>query len=113
MAVGGQQAVIINQSGQHDDVRAFSNEFFALEEVPIVDAAVAYSYPYSLKTYLLIVTNALLVPTMQDNLIPSFIIREMGLVVNNVPRIHCGKDVIYESHLIVSGDPELMIPLRI
>jgi hypothetical protein len=40
-----------------------------------------------MKTYLLIVRNALHVPSMQHNLIPPFIMREAGLVVNDVPKM--------------------------
>ena len=66
-----------------------------------------------MKTYLLIVRNALHVPSMQHNLIPPFIMREAGLVVNDVPRIHCGEEVTRESHSIISQDSNIRIPLSL
>ena len=51
---------------------------------------------------------------MKHNLLPPFIVREAGLVLNDVPRIHCGDDVSNDSHCIVSdGDVPLRIPLRL
>ena len=113
MVVVGRQATIISRSGRNAEVRAFSNECSKLEEVPIVDAAIAYDCPYTMKTYLLIVRNALHVPSMQHNLIPPFIMREAGLVVNDVPKIHCGDNVTRESHSIISKDLDLRIPLML
>ncbi|KAL7538844.1 hypothetical protein ACHAXR_009411 [Thalassiosira sp. AJA248-18] len=66
-----------------------------------------------MKTYLLIVRNALYVSSMQHNLIPPFIMREAGLVVNDVPRIHCGDEVTRESHSIISRRDNIRIPLRL
>jgi hypothetical protein len=42
MVVVGRQATIISRSGRNAEVWAFSNECSKLEEVPIVDAAIAY-----------------------------------------------------------------------
>ena len=42
---------------------------------------------------------------MNHNLVPSFILREAGLIVNNVPKIHTRKeDLTNETHCIVSKD---------
>ena len=56
--------------------------------VPIFDAAVAYDYPWSQSTYILITRNILSVPSMDHNLIPPFILREAGLTVNDTYMIH-------------------------
>ena len=73
--------------------------------VPIVDAAVAYEFQYTLKTCILVVKNALNVPSMNHNLAPPFIFREAGLIVNDVPKIHTRKeDLTNETHSIVSKD---------
>ena len=113
MIVLGEQATIINRSGKYAEVRAFSNECSTLEKVPIVDAVIAYECPYTMKVYLLIARNALHIPSMQHNLIPPFIMREAGLVVNDVPRIHCGEDVTRESHSIIDEESGFRIPLRL
>jgi hypothetical protein len=39
--------------------------------------------------------------------------REAGLEVNDVQRIHLGENVTRESHSIMSEDPELRIPLQL
>ena len=102
MVVMGEQATIISQSGTFAEVKAFSDDCKKLERVPIIDAGFAYDCPYTMKTYLLIVRNALHVKSMKNNLIPPFIMREAGHVVNDVPRIHCGEDLTRESHSIVA-----------
>ena len=56
--------------------------------MPIVDAAIAYDCPRSEKTYILIVRNALYVESMEENLVPPFILREAGLIVNECPKQH-------------------------
>ena len=65
MCVVGQQATIINRTGKHAEVRAFSNECQTMKKVPIVDAAFAYDCPSTMKTYILVVRNALHVPSMK------------------------------------------------
>ena len=54
-----------------------------------MDAVIAYDCPQSGQTYLLVVRNALCVPSMEDNLIPPFILREAGWVLYDTPRINC------------------------
>ena len=49
---------------------------------------------------------------MNHNLIPSFIMREAGVVVNDVPKIHCEKPYI-EDHSILFKDANLRIPLKL
>ena len=88
MVVVGSHASVFGHSGKSADVWPFSSDCSKLESVPIVDAAMAYDCPYSMKTYILAVKNALHVPSMEHNLVPPFILREAGLVVNDVPKIH-------------------------
>jgi hypothetical protein len=57
--------------------------------------------------------NALYIPSMERNLIPPFVTREAGLIVNDVPRIHCGKELNNESHCIVSKEADMRIPLQL
>ena len=114
MVVVGEQATVISDSGIHAEVRAFADDCKTLERVPIVDAAIAYDCRSSMRTYILIVRNALHVKSMRHNLLPPFIAREVGLVVNDVPRIHCGEGLDNESHCIISkGEVPLRIPLRL
>ena len=62
--------------------------------------------------------NALHVPSKSCNLIPPFIMREAGLVVNDVPLIHTDiKDLMDETHCIVStkkaAGTNLNIPMKL
>eukprot|EP00957_Ditylum_brightwellii_P024940 1885715-Ditylum_brightwellii.AAC.1 len=56
-------------------------------KIKIVDAAIQYDCPYNGLSHILVVRNVLHVPSMQNNLIPPFIIREIGIEVNGVPKI--------------------------
>ena len=82
------QVFVFSHSGKHADVQDFSKEVKGLPEVPIVDAVIAYDCPSSGYIYLLIVRNALCVPTMDVNLIPPFVLIEVGLIFNYMPKIH-------------------------
>eukprot|EP00957_Ditylum_brightwellii_P015461 1163567-Ditylum_brightwellii.AAC.1 len=53
-----------------------------------MDAAVKYDCPHIDKTYMLLVRNALYVPSMDHNLIPPFVLREAEIKVNYTPKIH-------------------------
>ena len=118
MVVVGSHASVFGHSGKSVDVQPFSSDCSKLESVPIVDAAMAYNCPYSMKTYILAVKNALHVPSMEHNLIPPFILREAGLEVNDVPKIHTQRDVLSrDTHCIIAGAEtngiDLRIPMRL
>ena len=66
----------------------------------MVDAAISYDCSITGKTYLLLVRNALHIPSMEHNLVPPFILREAGLVVNDTPRIHVNEPTL-ETHSII------------
>jgi hypothetical protein len=79
MAVLGSNCMIFATSGHYANVTPFSSNFPMMEMVEIVDAAIAYDGPILHVTYLLVMQKALLIPTMNHNLIPPFLIREAGL----------------------------------
>ena len=89
MVVIGKHAFILSHRDQYANVRVFTNEVKGIPEVPIVDAVIAYYCPQYIQTYLLVVSNALCIPSMDHNLIPPFILREVGLVLNDTTKIHC------------------------
>jgi hypothetical protein len=87
MPVVGRHAYILSDNGRTADVSAFTPDYKPME-VRIVDAAVQYECPYSSETYVLVIRNALHVPSMKSNLIPPFIMRETGIQVNETAKIH-------------------------
>ena len=118
MAVVEDHATIFSRSGRKADVKPFASDCSKLESVPIVDAAVAYDCPHSMKTYILAFRNALHVPSMNHNLISPFVMREVGLIVNDVPKIHTKEQELNdETHCIAAkeGDNgvDLKIPLKL
>ena len=87
MPVVGKHAYIIAETGKKVDVPPFTPDYKPLT-IPLVDAMVKYDNPYNGKSYILVLHNALYVPSMDNNLIPPFMLREMGVTVNDIPKIH-------------------------
>merc|ERR1712194_662793 len=108
----GRQAFVFSHSGQYANVQAFADEVEGLQKVPIDDAVIAYDCLSSGETYLLVVRNALCVPTMEINLIPPFILREAGLILNDVPKIHCDEPSV-EDHSLYDEESGLRIPFTL
>lgn len=52
----------------------------------IVNVVVVYDCPYRAKTYLLIMRNVLHIPELPLNLLPPFIMREDGVIVDDCPK---------------------------
>ena len=94
------------------DVATFAETAGSLSKVPIVDAAVAYDCPRTHQTYILIVRNALYIELMEENLIPPFILREAGLIVNECPKQHRPVgDATKEDHATGDADSWLLMPI--
>ena len=81
-------------------------------QVPIVDAAVQYECPYSGTLHVLIIRNALHVPSMKHNLVPPFMIREEGIQVNDTPKIQVN-DLTTSDHSIYFPETNFRIPLSL
>ena len=111
MPVVGSSAYILNESGESAEVNAFSPDY-PTRNIPIVDAALQYESPYDGKTYILVIRNALYVPSMKNNLIPPFILREAGIEVNDVPKIHMD-DPDEMAHSLFFTETNLRIPLSL
>ena len=110
MIVLGQHCYIISSSGRHAEVNAFAIKVGRIKIVPIFDATIVYDCPYSMNTYLLIVRNSLYIQSMTNNLIPPFIMREAGLEVREIPKIH-GKEPTVKYHSIYFSYEYFRIPL--
>lgn len=110
MVVLGSQCFVIEQGGTCD-VSGFAPGS-GRKAVRVVDAAVAHDDPYTGITHILLFKNALYCPDMDYNLIPPFILREAGLIVNETPKFHCKHPTI-EDHSIYSEPHDLRIHLQL
>jgi len=72
MAVAGFDCTVIATSGRYATVTPFSSNLPTMNMVEIGDVAIACDDPISFQTYLLVMRNALLIPSMDHNLIPPF-----------------------------------------
>ena len=77
MIVLGKECFVFESTGKSCNVEPFDPALGTAQGVPIVDAAIAYDCPFIYETYILIIRNALYIETMQYNLIPPLIMREV------------------------------------
>ena len=110
MAVAGANVSIISKSGLVATVTPFLPDLPAMEDVEIGDVAMAYDDPRTGVTYLLVMRNALLIPTMDHNLIPPFLIREAGLFLDETPKCHVPSPSV-TNHSIMDADTGMHIHL--
>ena len=92
MCVLGKQCYVLSCSGKSVDVGAFTESAGGLNEVPIVDTMLAYDCKMTNQVYSLVLrmrTVIYYIECITDNLIPPFILREAGLIVNKRAKIHC------------------------
>ena len=80
--------------------------------VPIVDATIRYDCPCSGETYLVVVRNALSVPAMDHNLIPSFAMIKALVDMKCVPKIQC-RNPEKDDHSVYFKDENLRMHLRL
>ena len=111
MPVVGKHAYIIAETGKTVDVSPFTPDYKPLT-VPLVDATIKYDNPYNGKSCILGLCNALHVLLMDNNLIPPFRLREMGVAVNDVPKIH-KEDPTADDHAITFLETGFQIALSL
>lgn len=110
MPVVGKHCLILNCLDELAQVNAYSPDYEPME-LPIVDAAIKYECPYDGLPRYFIIRNALHVKSMDHNLITPFILREKGLTVNNIPKIHI-KEPNVDDHSIKFEDG-FCVPLQL
>ena len=75
MAVLGSTCLVFDDvHGSKCDIEPLYPSIGTANKVPIVDTEVAYTCLYTHATYVLIARNELYVPSMDNNLIPFFIL---------------------------------------
>ena len=111
MPVVGREALVVEQSRRTVEVSPFTPDYKPIK-VEVVNAIIQYDSPLDGKEYILVVKNALRVPSMSNNLIPPFIMRENGIMVNECAKIHC-EDPTRHDHAIIFKGYDLCIPLRL
>ena len=81
-------------------------------EAELVDAALLYECPYEGKSHILVIRNAIHIGSMENNLIPPFILGEAGLQVNERAKIHTD-DPTADDHSIIFPTMNFRIPLQL
>ena len=112
MAVAGYDCTIIATSGRYATVTPFSSNLPTMDMVEIGDVVIAYDDPFSLKTYLLVMRNALLIPSMDHNLIPPFLLRMAGLHVDETPKHQLASPTV-DNHSIYDSETGMRIHLKL
>ena len=87
MLVIGKNACILSKICETVDVAPFTPDYKPIR-VELVDVALKYECPYSGEIKILIIRRGLYVPSMSNNLLPPFMLREAGIAINEVPKIH-------------------------
>ena len=106
MPVIGRNAYILSKIGETVDVAPFTPDYKPIS-VELVDAALKYECP---KVKILIIRRELYVPSMTHNLLPSFMMGEAGIHINEVPKIHVTSPT-EEHHAITFQETNFRIPL--
>ena len=85
MPVVGKEALIVEQSGKTVEASPFIPDYKPIK-VEVVNAVVQYDSPLDRREYMLVIQNALCIPSMSNNLIPHSSCGKMELLSMNVPR---------------------------
>ena len=111
MPVVGDSGYIISDTGDTSDVNAYSPEYES-RKIKIVDAALQYESQHDGKISILVLRNALYAPYMKNNLIPPLIMREAGINVNKIPKIHLNNPDV-EGHYMFFVETNFRITLSL
>ena len=106
MPVIGRNAYILSKIGETVDVAPFTPDYKPIS-VELVDAVLNYECPYSGEVKILIIRRGLHVASMTHNLLPPFMLREAGIQINEVPKIHVTSPT-EEHHAIIFQEPNFL-----
>ena len=110
MVVIERHSAIFSNTGRTEEVSPLITYYEMLQKVPIVDAALLYMCTCTDKYYLMVTRNVLHVPTMKNNLILQFIMREAGVKVNDTTMIQMSEQTVEYQSIYVT-EVNLGIPL--
>ena len=110
--VVGKNVLITHESGRTITVGPFTKSLGSMNDVPVVDCVVAYDCPYSDRTVLLAMHNALYIPEMEENLLPPFVVRRQGHKLSEIPKIQVD-DPKETDHCLELDDNGMRIPLQL
>ena len=94
VVVLGSNSFFFESTDRTSNARPFTSDLGTAKNVMIVGGNLACHYPYSGEVYVLVIRNALHVPSMDHKLIPPFIMRYGGVTTNNFPKIHCEDPIV-------------------
>ena len=96
----GRNTYILSKIGETVDVAPFTPDNKPIS-VELVDAALKYECSYSGEVNILIIRRGLHVPSMTDNLLQPLKLREAGIQIDEVPKIHVTSPT-EEHHAIIT-----------
>ena len=111
MPVVGKHSYVVCDSGRTVDVSPYTPDYPSMS-LKVVDAAVQYDCPYDGATRVFIIRNAVHVPSMENNLVPPFIMREAGVKVNDMPKIQAEEPTV-EHHSLYFPETSFRVPLKL
>jgi hypothetical protein len=111
MPVVGRNVTVIPESGKTVDACPLSPDYEPVA-LTVVDVAVQYDDSYGGKSYIMLITSALHVPSMEHNLITPFMMREAGIQVNDTLKIQV-ESPSESDHAITFQETDLRIPLSL
>ena len=109
-AVVGSNCHVLRKTGKVLNVQGFTDALGSGLSVPFVDAAVTYEDEQSSKVYILIIKNALHVESMDNHLVPPFLMRIAGIEVDECPKF-LSRNPSISNHSLFFRDLDLRIPL--
>ena len=110
--VVGYNCHIHSDSGKRINISAFTSAVGKLKDIPIVDAMILYECPYTSRSIILVINNALYVKQNEDNLITPFLVREAGITLNETPKIQCNEPSI-DDHSMYIKEIDMRIHLHL
>ena len=106
----GRGAKIVRQTGRKVSVRGFSDELGHPINVEVVDGILKYECELTGNEYILVIRNALHLPSLKNHLIPPFMMRLASIEVNECPKF-LAKQPSIEHHSLYFPNEKLRLPL--